>query len=383
MKKILFSFLLVLAILDSFSDSSALFLAGLPWVKIGSALVGGLLGSQKKGASKETQNTKRDPWEPSIEDLKYAQTEARRLYDERGNLIPPPERDFSSLWDSIPGSARTNDVGSGGGSNGSLNSGKTRKGGGGRGSKYSFNAPGFGGGVDELNKDYRYYMDGGGLDFSTDAHAALRERIEREMSGIHDRRRDDVGAAFDLSGMTSSTLMGNEMGAIEKSYSDSVGDRVLDAALGLREQNMGLLSHFGGLEQAGIAAADSSASSRYGSDQARKATLGAARIGANASMHNARLAAGESRAAREAADKKWAWNARLGLTNSEHEDDLRTWGFNNTAEGAALDDLIRRSTNIGSMGGTGETTSVNRGTGGGLADIVAGGLGGWLTANKG
>ena len=78
------------------------------WINFALMAAGALVSAKgtsdtnKAAAAAAKEGTKTAPWEPAQEHLKFGLEESRRLYDQR-QRVPPPTRDLSHLFATIPG----------------------------------------------------------------------------------------------------------------------------------------------------------------------------------------------------------------------------------------------------------------------------------------
>jgi len=197
---------------------------------------------------------------------------------------------------------------------------------------------GFGGGVGALNKRFNTYQSGEDLDFSSDTHAAIRDRFGREFRREGDQR---YAAAMDRfnTGLMPSSIQGVAAGELHEANRNAYNDALLDAYLGIRSQNMGQLTDFGNMEVGNLGSKRSAGATRF----AAKQSAGASRYATDANRAIANRNA-------NIAEQQWAWNAQRGLADDAFNDSYGQWSYDQNFDPQALDDYLRRAGGVGGQG---------------------------------
>lgn len=357
---------------------------------IGAAL--GAAGGAMAPKDKTTTTTQtRDPYGPSQSHIDRILAEAGGVYGSQG---PYPTMDLSGMWKRLGGGGGG---GGGGGAAASSGGGGKRGGGGGGGGGHmgavkrfenlaqqtpeqiaqAFDYAGGVMGGPDLNPYYQQYLDMEDLNTDSEIFRRIRESIGRSTEEDMNQYLGAAGQAQDMAGMFGSSVGALERAGTRGQFADALSDAILNAQLGLRGQQMGLMDMIGGQQMGAAGLVPSLEQARLMGPQAAAEMGNMRKIQAmqnSGQMAVARLNADTQRALQGAAlgqqNKEWQYAQALGLTGMEHQNALA--GYNNPW--AQLGQYQSTVLPIASGFGTQTSRSVQPGSRG--ANMLQGALGG-------
>lgn len=394
----------------------------------------GLSGSRRSRQPTVTTVDKqwsKDPWGPSIGDLKYALAESRRIYDEpsEAKLAGPPGRDYSALWQYLgkgpglpggggqPGGAAPATAGGAAGGARPAGPGAAKPPGAGDLALQNLyqmslqDNPLIGEGGEFISRTlspdlmpyFLDYISGGDID-----PGGISERAAEAYGGRFGRLLEEqlgaVGDKADLSGMYGGSGRALEAASTKERINDLLAERILETMFTARGQNLGALSDAAGFQQAALGQIPEMEAARYIGPQAAAAARleeksiamrrTVAKIAASAQRAAASMAASASRYGSDRAyaatiaglgqrAKEWEFEQRMGLTDKSFEDDMRQWSYQAGLPDQMVDDYLRRVGEIAGAGGSGREWGTESAQGPKtslLEGAAAGALGGWIAA---
>lgn len=361
---------------------------------------------QAKAAKKAAEADRLFPG--TADDLSYIQDEARRLYDERENAKGPPKMKLKRLKKLAkdefraatgPGGGGGGVAGLGGGGGGENGGGGDGEGGRrGRGAAAGTGGPSGSDIISEINRraleddptiaaarDYitkqlsgfdpseylDLYMTGGDLDLDSEVAKRIQEVYGGQFREGMEEQFGVIGDEFDTSGLFGSSAQALERASTRGEFDEAYNRAILEAQLGIRGQNIGLLESGMGFQQGLVGEVPELEQAEWiGLQTAGDIEMERQRIAADkqiafhndatqraiANIQASVQRAGIAQAARDSAlaHNRWeeaqAWEQELTIAQLEHGNAMSEWQYETGLPGAALDDYLQRTQAIAGMG---------------------------------